>query len=112
MCSLRWAKRKPLFEPLSDAGNSLDRERVGNGQSIVRESIYVDQLDTWHSYGRFAAPGLRMGKARKKFKIVCQWCGERKRTADSKSRWCSDRCRTYGNRAVNAKIVPVRTVTD
>jgi hypothetical protein len=50
-------------------------------------------------------------KRRKKFWITCEWCGERKQTADPKARWCSDQHRVYGNRAKKRENVTARVVT-
>jgi len=49
------------------------------------------------------------GKRRKKFEITCEWCGEKKMTADQKTRFCCEQHRIY---AFRAKKVTARAVTN
>ena len=91
----------------------------GGGQSILEHGASHDSttsVSDWRYDGRRSdlldpADKLQSRKRRKKFWITCEWCGERKQTADPKARWCTDQHRVYGNRAKKRENVTARVVT-
>jgi hypothetical protein len=65
------------IDPLVGDGVDLDLDTAGD----------VRELDHFMGRGR-----------RKKWWITCEWCGERKQTADVKTRYCCDLHRNYAYR--------------
>ena len=72
--------------------------RSPNVRKFIDDRVLGDTIDNRGIDIRNSGFSIDHHKRRKKFEIVCEWCGERKRTADRKTRWCGDRCRVYGYR--------------